>query len=79
MTRGFEIRVETKNTAVGRSSLSSARATKEPLVITGDLVVPPTIMSWEREVLLPGVVPLVEALWRDAEKAEAEKERERSP
>ena len=46
---------------------------KEPIVVTGDLVVPPTIMGWERELLLPVVGKLVAEMVAAAEKAEAEK------
>lgn len=40
---------------------------KEPLIITSDLVVPPTIMGWERELLLPVAGKLVADLVATAE------------
>ena len=43
---------------------------KKKLTITSDLVIPPTLMGWERELLLPAVVSLVADMIKPDEEPE---------
>jgi hypothetical protein len=55
------------------------RKAVEPLVITSDLVVPPAIMGWERELLLPVVGKIVADLVNAANDADAKEAGTPSP
>lgn len=65
----------------GISALRGSRSAekKEPLVITSDLVVPPTIIGWERELLLPVVGKLVADLVDAANEVDAKETGTPSP
>jgi hypothetical protein len=52
---------------------------KAPLVITSNLVVPPTIMGWERELLLPVVSKIVADLVNEVNDADAKETGTPSP
>ncbi len=52
---------------------------KEPLVVTSDLIVPLTIMGWERELLLPVVGKIVAELVDAVNETDAEEKRTPSP
>lgn len=89
--RGFENRGpnlsasgQTGRQAMERRPASTTRRRrsakqKAPLVITSNLVVPPTIMGWERELLLPVVGKIVADLVKAANEADAKETGTPSP
>lgn len=59
------------STTAARPPRRPSKNEKGPLVITSDLVAPPTIMGWERELLLPVVGKIVADLVDAANEADA--------